>query len=143
MLENETTEPAPHGMFRDWPNAKPFMGTVDEIGFDLLEKMKFGQGWPAMTSGTFTKRLNVTVVSLVTYPKPIEMSMLLAMYLLAPIFILIGLFANGTPSDPMTILERVMVISVPVFMITMSLCDYNERANRVEQKLTKLFRGRP
>ncbi len=139
LLEKSVTPNVAHGFFKDWPNSKPFMGEVDNSGFSLLEKSRFGQGWPAKIDGKFDRTANDTIVSVFTYPTKPEKWLWYAVYLIASFFILLGIFANGRASDSMTFIDRAMAIGIPTFMIIGGRYDSNERAKRVKQALTQIL----
>lgn len=140
LLQSEVTKNAPHGIFRDWPNTKPFMGTVDASGFDLLEKtMFFGQGWPAKLEGSFHQEKDQSIVSVFVRPTKGEQYLLWSMNLIAPVFILLAIFAQGTPSEPMTLVNRAVALGIVIFMLAASWRDTKERTKRVTQKLTDIF----
>lgn len=137
LLKSAATANAPHGVFRDWPNSMPFMGIAEGFGFSLLEKTRFGQGWPAKLEGKFDKGTDQTIISVSTYPTKLEFFLLCAFYLIAPIFILIGIFI----SDSMTFIDRSLAIGIPVLMLAASWHDYSERAKRVKRTLTAIFQA--
>ena len=138
-LEKAVTPEAPHGIFRDWRNPKPFMGVVTNSHFNLREKSRFGQGWPAKLDGRFNRGADKTTVYVATYPTGPEVFVLCTGFPIILVFLLAGLFLNGTEASPITFVDRVFLIGAPVVFAGFFRHDSNERADRVKQTLSGIF----